>query len=110
MQSPADQFLQSIQVPTSDKIMTQINEAREKLQDTRAIVEVLQGALETVKQLPEGVDRRVLIRELESNINRHKLLIQRESTKLSVKEKYLKNVMKIDIPQGDTASSSSHWF
>jgi len=110
MQSPADQFLPSIQVPTSDKITMQLNDAREKLQDTGAILEVLQEALETVKQLPEGADRKMLIRELESNINRHKLLIERESVKLSVKEKYLKNILNIDTPQGDTTSSSSHWF
>jgi hypothetical protein len=50
------------------------------------------------------------MRELESNINRHELIIERESVKLSVKEKYLKNVMKREIHDGATSSSNILWF
>ncbi|KAI9600890.1 hypothetical protein H4Q26_000684 [Puccinia striiformis f. sp. tritici PST-130] len=94
MQSAADQFLASLDVPNPDKIMIQLNDTKEKLRDTESILEILREALETMRGLPDGRDKELLVRELQSNINRHELLFERESVKLSVKEKYLKNVLK----------------
>ncbi|PLW27988.1 hypothetical protein PCANC_21203 [Puccinia coronata f. sp. avenae] len=107
MQSAADQYLNSLEVPNSDEIINQLNTAKETLRDTQSILSILRDALETTKQLPEGGDRTILMRELESNINRHELIIERESVKLSVKEKYLKNVMKREIHDGATSNSNT---
>ncbi|KAI9602110.1 hypothetical protein KEM48_000137 [Puccinia striiformis f. sp. tritici PST-130] len=74
--------------------MIQLNDTKEKLRDTESILEILREALETMRGLPDGRDKELLVRELQSNINRHELLFERESVKLSVKEKYLKNVLK----------------
>ncbi|KAH9467083.1 hypothetical protein MJO28_000337 [Puccinia striiformis f. sp. tritici] len=97
MQSAADQFLASLDVPNPDKIMIQLNDTKEKLRDTESILEILREALETMRGLPDGRDKELLVRELQSNINRHELLFERESVKLSVKEKYLKNVLKREV-------------
>ncbi|KAA1106310.1 hypothetical protein PGT21_032993 [Puccinia graminis f. sp. tritici] len=105
MQSAADQFLDSLEVPPPDQILIQLNESKEKLRDTESILKVLQEAMETTKQLPEGGDKEVLIKELQSNINRQKLLLERESVKLSVKEEYMKNVMKMGGNVGNSAGS-----
>ncbi|OAV91601.1 hypothetical protein PTTG_04243 [Puccinia triticina 1-1 BBBD Race 1] len=102
MQSAADKFLGSLEVLTPDQIRIQLNETKEKLQDTESILLVLHEALENSKQLPEGGEKDVLVKELQNNINRQKLLLERESAKLSVKEKYMKDVMKVDRNGGNS--------
>lgn len=101
MQSVAENFLDSLDMPNPDSARVHLNEAKHKLQDSKSVLERLQEALETAKSLPAGQGRDLLSKELQSNINRHKLLIERESIKLSVKEKYFASFTTGKQPTGN---------
>ncbi|MBW0516772.1 hypothetical protein O181_056487 [Austropuccinia psidii MF-1] len=96
----ADKFLQSLNLPDPETALRQLDQSRSRLEHNKSILQLLQQSLDaTEKVIPangNNEQREALLKELKRNIERHTLMVQRESLRFAVKESYVKDHLAIN--------------
>ncbi|CAH7689889.1 hypothetical protein BY996DRAFT_4239193 [Phakopsora pachyrhizi] len=80
---------------TRERLINQLNQAREKHQNSESILGVLQQSREDLKKRSRVTeDQKSLLNELEFNIQRQSFLVKRDKLMVISKEEELKNISK----------------
>ncbi|CAH7668925.1 hypothetical protein BY996DRAFT_7395616 [Phakopsora pachyrhizi] len=89
-----ENFVNSLNLPnTRERAVIQLNQAKEKYQNSKAILTLLEQALDIVKKsIEDSEDRQVLLNELAFNIHRHKFLVKKDETRMLIRQKDLEDI------------------